>query len=146
MVRQTGNEYEPDHVSPPGETLRDVLDSLRMTQASLARRMGRPVKTINEIVKAKTGITPDTALQLEKVVGVPAHFWNARERHYREFLAEAEERKRMRRSLGWLRTIPVHEMTKLGWIEKRREKEDQFLELLKFYGVAGPEQWASGQR
>ena len=141
MIRDAINEYEPDYVSPPGETLRDALKSLRMSQAALARRMGRPVKTINEIIKGKAGITPETALQLERVLGIPAHFWNAREGHYREFLARTDERKRMNEYLDWLRGIPVNDMAKLGWIEKRREKLDQLVEVLKFFGVAGPDQW-----
>jgi len=54
-----------------------------MTQMELAERSGRPLKTINEIVKGKTAITPETAIQLERVLGIPARFWSNRERHYR---------------------------------------------------------------
>ena len=61
-----------DLAIPPGEYLAEVIDKLGMSQVDVARRMGRPVQTINEIIKGHKAITPDTALQLEQVTGVPA--------------------------------------------------------------------------
>jgi len=84
------NQYRPDHVSPPGETLKELLRDRHLTQSELADRMGRPKKTISEIINGKSAITTDTALQLEMVLGVPAEFWNAREIQYREYLARLE--------------------------------------------------------
>jgi addiction module HigA family antidote len=55
--------YSPDYAVPPGDTLLEVMESLGITQAELAERTGRPTKTINEIVKGKAAITPETALQ-----------------------------------------------------------------------------------
>ena len=78
------NQYKPDSVSPPGETLYELLEDFGMTQKELAERMNRPEKTINEIVKGKTAITPDTAIQLERVLGTPGHFWIQREAQYQE--------------------------------------------------------------
>ena len=76
------NEYAPDYVSHPGETLSDVLEERGMSQVELARRMGRPSKTVSEIVRGKAAITSDIAQQLERVLGIPARFWNNRERQY----------------------------------------------------------------
>ena len=78
------NQYQPDKVSPPGETLLEVLEDRGITQAELAERTGCPRKTIDEIVRGRAAITPETALQLERVLGVPASFWSARESQYRE--------------------------------------------------------------
>ena len=66
--------YSPDEVSPPGDTLREILHERCLTQAELATRTGRPKKTISEIVNGKAAITVDTALQFELVLGVPAAF------------------------------------------------------------------------
>ena len=84
------NQYLPDSVSPPGETLLEVLSARGMSQAELADRTGRPTKTINEIIKGKAAITPETSLQFELVLGVSASFWNTREQQYRETLAITE--------------------------------------------------------
>lgn len=85
-----GNEYAPDEVTPPGETLLDVLEERGMTQADLAERTGRPRKTINEIVKGRAAITPETAFHLERALGIPASFWNNRESAYRGSRKEAQ--------------------------------------------------------
>lgn len=53
--------------------------------------MGRPRKTINEIIQGKTAITSETALQLELVLDIPASFWNNREQQYQEANARIEE-------------------------------------------------------
>jgi len=47
----TANQYIPDVVSPPGETLAEKLAEIGMSQVELADRTGRPKKTINEIIK-----------------------------------------------------------------------------------------------
>src|SRR3954465_12535209 len=100
------NQYSPSEVSPPGETLLEVLEERGLTQAELAERTGRPRKTINEIVKGKAAITPETALQLERVLGVPAAFWNTRETHYREFLAQQNEVERFESEVAWIQKFP----------------------------------------
>ncbi len=112
-----------------------------MTQAELAERMGRPKKTINEIIKGKAALTPETALQLERVLGVPAGFWANRDYHFREFLAKRQERERLRSKAGWLDTLPVREMVKLGWIKGHADKVRQLQAVLDFFGVASPEVW-----
>jgi HTH-type transcriptional regulator/antitoxin HigA len=58
-----------------------------MTQAELARQMKRPPQTINEIVKGKKILTAATAIQLEKVLQVPAYVWLELEAEYRLALA-----------------------------------------------------------
>lgn len=84
-------KYQPDTVSPPGATLADVLEENEMTQAALCRLINRPYKTINEIIKGKAALTPETAIQLERALGVPADFWVQREASYRLWLARAKK-------------------------------------------------------
>ena len=63
----TDTQLISDLPVPPGEYLQEVVDELGVTQADLARRMGRPAQAINEIIKGEKAITPETALQLEQV-------------------------------------------------------------------------------
>jgi addiction module HigA family antidote len=126
-------------VSPPGDTLQETLENIGMTQMELAERTGRPLKTINEIIKGKAAITPETALQLERVLGTPARFWNNRERHYREYLARQEEAERLARQTDWMDGVPVTAMIKLKWIEKQSAPVEHARAVLNFFGVATPE-------
>ncbi len=133
--------YAPDYAVPPGETLLETIEALGMTQVDLAARTGRTLKTINEIIKGKAPIRPETALQLERVLGVPASFWNNRERNYREALARQEEKGRLKSQVRWLTEFPVLPMIRLGWIRGFKDKVQQLQELLNFFGVASPDQW-----
>ncbi|MBX3010422.1 MAG: HigA family addiction module antidote protein [Caldilineaceae bacterium] len=141
MNSQIKNSYMPDMVSYPGETVLETIESYGMSQAELAERMGRPKKTVNEIINGKAAITPETALQLERVLGVPARFWMNREQQYREALARSTERTRLEGSTDWLARMPVAEMVKRGWIRKMSDSIAQIEELLNFFGVASPKQW-----
>jgi HTH-type transcriptional regulator / antitoxin HigA len=84
MVDVTRNEYRPDYVTPPGETLLETLAAADITQAELAERTGNSLQAIEEIVNGMRPITAEMAWQLARVFGVPAHFWQNRERRYQE--------------------------------------------------------------
>ena len=143
MIKKVNNSYNPDFVSKPGETLLEILNERSMTQADLATRMGRPKKTVNEIIQGKTAITSETALQLEKVLGASAGFWLNRQRNYDEFIAKQSERHQLSSLVDWIDKFPIKKMSELGWIEKKDDKINQTIELLKYFGVASPEQWNS---
>src|SRR5579884_806918 len=130
MSRAVRNEYVPDYVSPPGDTLLETIEDLGMTQAELARRTGRPLKTINEIIQGKTAITPDTALQFERVLGIPAHFWNNREQQYREALARLAEQKQLSEWTPWLKEIPLKALIKRKLLPACKDKAEQVREAL----------------
>lgn len=140
MVREARNQYMPDIVSPPGDTLMETLEAISMSQAELAQRTGKSKKTINEIIKGKAALTTDTALQLERVLGIPASFWNNRERLYRENLAKREEEHNLKKMVNWLKNFPLKDMVRLGWVRGFRDRVQQLRELLNFFGVASIEQ------
>lgn len=66
----------PDVAIPPGEYLLEEIETRNLSQKETARRMGRPLNAINEIINGKKAITAETALQLEEVMPeTPARFW-----------------------------------------------------------------------
>jgi HTH-type transcriptional regulator / antitoxin HigA len=87
MTKAIQNEYHPDSVSPPGETLEEELETRGMTPSELANQMDYPLNTITEIIVGRGEITPEIAARLEQVLGISASFWNNYERGYRESLA-----------------------------------------------------------
>jgi addiction module HigA family antidote len=92
---QTVNNYVPDYLVAPGEILQDYLEHSGLTQTSLAERAGLSKKTINEIIKAKSAITAETALKFERTLGRPAHFWSSLERQYQEDKTRLADKIRM---------------------------------------------------
>jgi addiction module HigA family antidote len=53
----------------------EFLKPLGVSQATLATRLDVSVHRVNEIIRGKRAITPDTALRLARVVGMSADFW-----------------------------------------------------------------------
>ncbi len=141
MAKAEKNASKPNYAVPPGETLRETLQSLGMTQAELAQRSGRPKKTINEIMRGKAAITADTALQLERVLGIPASFWNSLERNYRETLARLKEEEQLQSQIKWLKTFPIASLVRMGWLPKLKSEVQRLQALLNFFGVAGIREW-----
>ncbi len=68
----------PLHRAPthPGEMLlEEFLKPMRITQSALAEGIGVTFARVNEIINGKRGISPETALRLERFLGVEAQFW-----------------------------------------------------------------------
>ena len=72
MIRIPHNRA-PSH---PGEMLKEeFLVPLGMTQRELSRRLRVSYPRLNELIHGRRGVTPDTALRLEQLLGVEAQFW-----------------------------------------------------------------------
>ncbi len=60
----------------PGEILlEEFLRPLGVSQVALAEHLGVPVQRINELVRAKRGVTPETAWLLAGALGTSPEFW-----------------------------------------------------------------------
>ena len=121
---------------PPGELLAETLETANLTQADLARRMNRPAQAINEIVRGTKEITAETAIQLERVLGVPAHIWLGLEAEYQHTKARLEDRQRLRSEAKLAARFPCAMMRRLGWLKKSRDPVSQVEALLDFFGVS----------
>ncbi len=139
--------FTPDWVSPPGDTILDLLEEREWTQQQLADRLGYSLKHVNQLIKAKVPLTEDAAIRLQNVLGAPVGFWLTREAQYRERVAVQDAAERQTSMVPWLENFPVKEMMDIGVLPKRRidakSKPSLVGELLSFFGVASPDQWES---
>ena len=55
--------------------LEEFIKPLGITQSELAVRLGVSFPRLNEMIRGKRSLTPDTALRLARVVGMSADFW-----------------------------------------------------------------------
>src|SRR6266545_1752937 len=102
--------YVPDYALPPGGTLVEVLAERGMSQAELARRAGLSAKHVNQIVLGTAALSAETALRLERVIGVPADVWTELEADYQVAQTRREELSRLESHIDWLQTLPVDEL------------------------------------
>ena len=73
VTRRLPRNRPPTH---PGEMLfEEFVKPLGITQTELAARLGVSYPRLNEIVKGRRSVTPDTALRLARVLGMSADFW-----------------------------------------------------------------------
>ncbi len=140
-VTNTRYGYFPDFKVTPGAVLQETIDSLGMSQAGLATRTGLSRKTVNQIIQGEEPITHETALRLERVTNVPAHFWNNLEAKYRERTLRAKEQERLAGNLSWLKTIPTKELVKRGAVEPQKDDLSLLAAVLAFFGVNSPQEW-----
>ena len=73
VARRLPTHRPPTH---PGEMLlEEFLKPLEVTQSAFAIRLGVSFPRLNEIIRGKRAVTPDTALRLARVTGMSADFW-----------------------------------------------------------------------
>lgn len=78
------NTYNPQTVTSPKDFLIEALEERNMGSKEFAIRTGKPEKTISAILNGKSSITPEMAIQFEKVLNMPAYFWLEAQRLYDE--------------------------------------------------------------
>ena len=137
--------FNPDWVSPPGDTILDFMQERDWNQVELARRLGFSTKHLNQLIKGKASLTYDTALRLERVLGPTANFWLNREAKYRERQARLNLKEHYHDWVGWLDKLPLADLKKARIIPDQRitnaVKPDLVERLLGFFGIASPDEW-----
>ena len=130
-----------DWAVSPGEILAETLEEREMSQSELARRMSRPVKTINEIVNGKAAVTTNTAIQLELALGIGADFWNNLETSYRSHLSRESAEAAFANQVDWAKLFPIADLVKEGLIERPSNPAEKTSRLLTFFGVSDQDAW-----
>lgn len=130
-----------DLLSPPGDTIRETINMIGMNQYELAERLGKNIKNVNQMIKGKESISPETAIALEKVLQIPADFWLERERRYQKELAEIKFDEYLEKCRQWISGFPTKPMINYGWLTRTDNHIELMKKLLNFLGIAAPEQW-----
>ena len=121
--------------TPPGATIKEQLVDRGMNQKEFADRMGMSQKHISHLINGEVQLTPDMALRLEMVLGIPAQFWNNLEAIYREKLAKAKAENEMDVDIELSKKFPYKEMAQIGWVENVKTATERVFCLRKFFEV-----------
>ncbi len=80
----------------PGEMLlEEFLKPMALTQRQLADAIHVPYQRINEIVRGRRGMTPSTALRLEKFLGMSSSFWMDLQLRWDLYHAHEQDKKEL---------------------------------------------------
>lgn len=135
------NEFRPEWLSAPGETISDFLAEQGWNQSAFAERMGYTEKHVSLLINGKAPITEETAFKLERVTGMTAGFWLSREAQYREALARSHEERVLEGEASWLKDLPLRHMIDCHWVRHYPDAGAQVSECLRFFGVASTKAW-----
>jgi HTH-type transcriptional regulator/antitoxin HigA len=121
--------------TPPGATIKEQLNDRGMSQKEFAARMDMSEKHISKLINGDVQLTPEVAVRLEVVLGVPAKFWNNLEAIYREKLIKVEAENTMDADEALAKQLPYSEMAKYGWVPATRNSKEKVIYLRKYFEV-----------
>lgn len=135
------NQYIPNYVPHPGETLAEKLDEMKMGPKEFALRTGKPDKTITAILKGDSSITSDMAVQFEAVTKIPAGMWMNLQRGYDEFIAREKYKATIEEAVSWAKSFPIADLIKKGWLPPCGTWHEKAAATLAFFGFATYQAW-----
>jgi HTH-type transcriptional regulator / antitoxin HigA len=130
------NDFQPDWISPPGDTIVDILDEMGLSAEELSRKMGISSKKGQKLLDGDLPIGLPLASKLEIVLKVSSVFWLKRDSQYQAYKRELEEKEQR-----WLELLPISDMVKFGWIPKRSPRPQRVKDCLRFFSQDSIESW-----
>lgn len=134
-------EAKKELLVPPGATLLDMIDDLKMTRAEFAERLGKSKNELSDLIHGETTITRETAHKLEMVLGVPEKFWRNLGKHYQKELSELQRLAFQEDCKKWVTRFPLTYLKKHGILPHTKNKVVLSEALLKFFRVSSPKEW-----
>ncbi len=110
------------------------MDKRGWGQVDLAKILGRPLPTVNEIIQGKKQITPETAFDLAQAFDTTPDFWMVREVAFR--LAQVDRKSNSISDRARLYAMaPVKEMERRNWIARHESMAETEAELCRFFEI-----------
>jgi len=134
-------KLETNYAIHPGVTLREKLEDLQITPKEFAVRTGKPIKTISNVLNGKSSITPEMAVQFEKVLKIPASFWMAKQANYNEYIAREKEKEELTEAIEWSKKFPYNDLAKLGYVAFTKDAKEKAKNLLSFFNISKSKAW-----
>ncbi len=129
-------QFQPEWVSIPGDTLARLLESRRLTVGEFARELGQEFDVAEGLLHGRVSITLAIARRLEEIVGGSVQFWMSRDFQYRD-----EANRLAAASEAWVTDLPLGDMVKYGWLKQKPRLGDELSASLSFFGVTSVAEW-----
>jgi len=124
---------KPAEVFPPGDFIKEELDARGWTQDDLARILGKPLPTVNQIIKGKRAIIADTATRLAAAFGNSPKFWMNLEATWQlHQQGRVPDAANVRSRARLYDLVPIREMERRGWLRETKTSKELECELLRF--------------
>lgn len=135
--------FSPDWISPPGETIAELQQERGLSLEQLSTVLGVSATVATDLLHGLVDLTSDIAARLEAVFGTPASFWLRREAHFRAKTTRANEKAISGCYRRWLGELPLADMTKFGWIDRKTSPVEQVAECLEYFATPTIGEWTA---
>jgi Zn-dependent peptidase ImmA (M78 family)/plasmid maintenance system antidote protein VapI len=108
--------FDPDWVSPPGETIRDALAHIQLPRETLGEALGLTEKNLRALLLGELEIDGGIARGLSVTLGGSQGFWLSRETNYRVRLNAKRVTKTAPDFDSFLKALPLNDMKAFGWL------------------------------
>jgi HTH-type transcriptional regulator / antitoxin HigA len=127
------HEFQPDWMSPPGETIRELMDSRECSVEWLAAALEITEANLVDLLGGRGVIEESLAKKLAQVLGASKYFWMRLDSIYQDALSQSRKLEN-----DWIMQVPFNDMVKHGWIET---PEDKVKTILEFFNLPNATAW-----
>ncbi|WP_454852761.1 HigA family addiction module antitoxin [Rhizobium binxianense] len=131
-------EWSPDWATHPGEHLAEYLESRGWSQAEFARLADMSPKHVSTIINGTNPVTAETALKLERVLGMKASIWTGLQAKWDLHEAQTANASKIIDFEEILANFPIKELKDRGALPSTKDAGQLLNNLLDFFGVGGP--------
>jgi len=133
--------FLPNWISPPGETIADLLEEMNLSLVEFADQIGYSPNLARDLVQGRVPLTNELASQLEYTLGASAEFWINREIQYRTDASRLRSELASSNDEDWLKELPLKDMISFGWLNPISNPKAKVAECLNFFGVPNVAAW-----
>ncbi|MCH8190915.1 MAG: helix-turn-helix domain-containing protein [Chloroflexi bacterium] len=121
----------------PGEFIAEELEERGWSQADLADILGKTPAMVNELIKGKRGITPETGEGLAGAFGTSAEYWTSLETAYQYWMLRKTQTRPLvsHRKAKLMSVAPYRELMRRGWIQRSGDIDVLEEQVLAFFGT-----------
>lgn len=130
--------WTPDWAVHPGAHLAEYLEAREWTQKEFADIAGLTPKLVSTIINGQNPITPDTAIKLERVFGLPAYVWTGLQSRWDLWKAREDRKIASGELKAWLANFPIKELKSRWGLLGKKDDIGLADRLMGLLGVGGP--------
>jgi plasmid maintenance system antidote protein VapI len=130
----SSNTFTPRWASPPGDTLKDLMNESALSPDQVASMTGIPRPDVTQILEGESAITIAQARAIGRELGGSVEFWLARDAQYWDDRRRHDEDR-------WAQEVPLVQLAQLGLVRHPQHWTEQIEEGLRFFGVDSVTEW-----
>lgn len=132
--------FEPDWITPPGDSISRLLFIKEIEQSELAEELGMDDDDFYLLLSGKVAISPNSAIVLAEHLGSTPAFWLRREKAYRSELKRCAHQNPVEQD-SWVKSFPLTDMRRHGIIPKSARGDALIASILSFFGCESFAEW-----